>query len=344
MRQAVIQTYKRAPIVPHGPLRAPASSNAKALALALSAYTTSAGRELPSAGEFLVTLPKQLEKLNLFRDGAAWGYHFDTQTRHLFYDRLTPNAIATCFAVGALCDLAVTRGDRQAKELALAARPYLLSLRRTSPEHGPFFAYVASGSELIHNANVVVCAALARLHRLEPDGVAEASVRAAAATTLSRQRSDGLWAYGEAANLGWADNFHTAYTLEGLVEVADTFGLGEDEIALGLRAWKACFFDADGWASYYPNHRFPLEAHCTASAIDLLCRMEARDDQPGHILLADRIARTAIRELWLPELGRFAFRRTRRGLNRREFMRWTNAPMFRALARLASASARSPGG
>jgi hypothetical protein len=49
------------------------------------------------------------------------------------------------------------------------------------------------------------------------------------------------------------------------------------------------------------------------------------------------IADKAIRELWMANEGRFAFRLTARGLNRREFMRWTNAPMFRALARLESA-------
>lgn len=333
-RQAVIQAYKRFPVRPPWPLLATPKPNAKALALVLSAYASPAGRRLPAADEFLTQLPRRLERLNLSDAGAAWGYHFDAQTRHLFYSRETPNAIATSFVVGALCDAAEATGERRHAELALATRPYLLSLLKEAPGRGPFFAYVEQGSELIHNANVLVCGAVARLHGLRRDDASESAVRSAVTTTLSRQREDGLWAYGEAPNLAWADNLHTAYILEGLARVEDAFGIGTDALEHGLGAWRGSFFEADGWARYYPDHRFPLEAHCCASAIDLLCQLERRRPDPAYIALAERIAGTAIRELWLPERGCFAFRRTALGLNRRAFMRWTNAPMFRALARL----------
>lgn len=338
-RQALTQAYKRSPWPPPWPLSAPQRPNAKALALALSGYVTEAGRALRGAGEFIAAIPEQLGRLNLHADhgGAAWGYHFDTQTRHLYYDRATPNAIATCFVVGALCDTATATGDERATRMALAARPYLLGLARESP-HGPFFAYVERGSELIHNANVMVCGALARLHGLAPDAAAERSVRAAVATTLAHQPADGLWRYGEAPNLGWVDNFHTAYILEGLIEVSEAYGIGDGALEPGLDAWRERLFEPDGWARYYPDRHFPLEVHCSASAIDLLCRVHARAGGEEHLELARRIAQAAIRELWLPQRGRFGFRRTRRGLNQREFMRWTNAPMFRALARLVSAT------
>ena len=315
--------------------------NAKALALALSAYATPAGGELSEAARFRLGLQRQLEDMNLLRDGAAWGYHFDAQTRHLFYARDTPNAIATCFVVEALCDSFGAWGETTHRELALRARPFLLSLLADAPGHGPFFAYVASGSELIHNANVLVCGTLARLHALEPDPEAEHAAREAVATTLALQRADGLWPYGEADNLRWADNFHTAYILDGLARMRSEFGIADDALDRCLRAWRESFFEPDGWARYVTDHRFPLEAHSCASAIDLLGRLAAED--PGHedweelIAMASRIADSAIRELWISERSRFAFRRTARGLNKREFMRWTNAPMFRALARLCAA-------
>jgi hypothetical protein len=343
-RQALIQLYKRVPFTPPWPLRAASRPNAKVFGLVLSAYATPAGQELPGAQRFLGEAVEQLKAMSLADHGSAWGYHFDAQTRHLFYGRAETNAIATCFAVGGLCDAHAELGDERAAELALAARPYLLSLYRESSDFGPFFTYVVAGSELIHNANLLVCGALCRLHELEPDPAAAEAVAGAARTTLALQADDGLWAYGEAGNLGWQDNFHTAYLLEGLCRVEAALGVGGVELERGLAAWRRTFFEPDGWARYYPGRHFPLEPHCSASAIDLLCLLAMRRRDPEAIAEAERIAACAVRELWIETEGRFAFRRTPRGLNRREFMRWTNAPMFRALCSLQSARSQAEPG
>jgi hypothetical protein len=331
-KQAVIQAYKRSPWSPPWPLRAPRTANAKALGLVLSGYATMTGRRLPGADEYVSTLPKRLEEMNLLPPGAAWGYHFDVQTRNVAYDSRTPNAIATCFVVDGLCDAYEAVEERSCADLALAARPFLVSLLR-SGEHGPFFGYVPDGEvPLVHNANLLVCGSLARLNGLDSDPRVEKIARDAAATTLDLQRDDGTWPYGEVANYAWVDNFHTAYVLDGLWRMKAAFGVGGAELDRGLRVWRSSFFEDDGWARYYPDRRFPLDAHCSASAIDLLALV---GESPGDRQLAERIAALAIQELWLPEQNRFAFRRTSRGLNKREFMRWSNAQMFRALARLA---------
>jgi hypothetical protein len=333
-KQAVIQAYKRSPIPPPWPLRAPRRPNAKALALVLSGYATRAGQRLPGADEHLSELPSRLRDMSLLANGTAWGYHFDVQTRNVAYSSETPNAIATCFVVDGLCDAYSATGERSCADLALAGRPFLLSLLTSSEGHGPHFGYVPGGqAPLVHNANLLVCGALARLHGVDPDREAEEAVERCAVTTLALQRADGTWPYGELSNYGWVDNFHTAYVLDGLRRTKAAFAIGGNELDRGLQAWRRGFFDDDGWARYYPNRRYPLETHCCASAIDLLT---VAGDGTQDADLARRIANISIRELWLDGTGRFAFRRTRAGLNRREFMRWTNAPMFRALTRLVS--------
>src|SRR3954447_5113477 len=129
-RQAVIQAYKRSPVPPPWPLRAPERPNAKALGLVLAGYATTAGQRLAGADEHLRTLPRRLEQLNLLPDGAAWGYHFDVQTRNVAYESTTPNAIATCFVIDGLCDSYEALEERSCADLALAARPFLISLLR----------------------------------------------------------------------------------------------------------------------------------------------------------------------------------------------------------------------
>ena len=281
--------------------------------------------------------------MELRLESGGWGYHFDTQTRNIRYGADRPNAIATSFVVDAL--VAAHRATREERwaELALSARPFLLSLWQSSSA-APYFAYVEPGSDLIHNANLLVCGALARLHLLEADEAAADIVCEAAQTTIAQQRPDGLWLYADAPNMAWIDNFHTAYVLEGLSEVETAFGVGSVSLERGARAWLDHFIEADGWARYFHDRHFPLETHCCASAIDVLCQPAVARHISGARSVAQRILECAIRELWLPAVGRFAFRRSRRGLNRREFMRWTSAPMFRALCRLASAQDEPTGG
>ena len=137
---------------------------------------------------------------------------------------------------------------------------------------------------------------------------------------------------GTGRDLAWADSFHTAYILESLAHTDRTFGIGGDALRTGLPVWRERFFDSALSARYLPGAPYPLETHSFASAIDLCCT--ARSFAPDLTDMARRVAGRAIELLWISEEGRFAFRVSRRGLNRREFVRWTNAPMFRALGRL----------
>lgn len=322
LRQVVVQAYKRLPFPPPRPLSAPSRPNAKALGLALAGYSTPAGSSLPEADAQRDLLSQRLLGLALpTANGHAWGYHFDVQTRHLFYGHEEPNAIATCFVIEAL----LVAGHPQA---ALAARPFLVSLYAEG-EGGPRFGYVQRGSELIHNANLMVAGTLARLHRVDPDPGAAERAAAAAATTISMQPTDGVWPYGKRADLGWADSFHTAYCIDALAQTEAVFGIGGEAHARALAGWRERFFEPDGAARMYPGRRYPLETHSYASAIETLAASGFREE-------AERVAASAIEQLWVARRGSFAHRRTRLGLNRREFVRWTNAPMFRALARLLS--------
>ena len=321
LRQAVIQAYRRAPVDPPSPLRPKPRRNAKTVALVLSGYVAAplADRERQIAAG--------LYHLAQLRTGGGWGYHFDFQSRWGSYGAEVPNAIATCFAAGALVDAG-------RPELALAARRYL-GHDLWNPD-GRYFGYVGAGAVLIHNANALVCGTLARLHEIDPDDELAERVRAAARTTTDLQRPDGSWPYGESPSLGWIDTFHTAYTLEGLHEVDRVLGEAGAAVERGYDFWSRALIEDDGTARARADRRYPLETHSYATAIDTLVML--RERRADGVALAERVAQAAIRDLWLPERGHFAFERYPRWTNRRAFVRWTNAPMFRALARLAGAA------
>ncbi len=327
LRQAVIQAYRRAPWDPPAPLRPQPRRNAKTAALVLSGYAAAPDGLLPERERQIAAGVYHLAQL---RTGGGWGYHFDFQSRWGSYGAGVPNAIATCFAAGALIDAG-------RPELALPARRYLGHDLWNA--EGSYFGYVGAGAVLIHNANALVCGTLARLHEVDPDEEVADRVRAAARTTAAGQGPDGSWPYGQAASLGWIDNFHTAYTLEGLHEVDRVLGEGGDAVERGYDYWTRELFDDAGRARSRAGRTYPLEAHSYATAIDTLVVL--RERRPDGVALARRVADAAVRDLWLADRGHFAFERTRRFTNRRAFVRWTNAPMFRALSRLAAAQPTS---
>jgi hypothetical protein len=98
------------------------------------------------------------------------------------------------------------------------------------------------------------------------------------------------------------------------------------------------FFSPTGDARYHPHRPYPIDTHSAASAIDALCIVaEARaQTRPRLIELATRIASRTVELLWIERRSSFGNQVNRRWTNTREFMRWTNAPMFEALARLLS--------
>jgi hypothetical protein len=207
-------------------------------------------------------------------------------------------------------------------------------------DDGAYFGYIGEGSALIHNANAMICGALARLHEAHPDDEIADRVRRAAVTTSRLQRGDGAWPYGEGGSLGWVDNFHTGYTLEGLYEVERVLG-GDDIVTAaldtGYRYWLDKLFEDDGRARARDNKLFPLEAHSYATAVDTL--VVVRERFPDALEHAGRIAQAAVGDMWLPDRSHFAFERWEKWTNKRAFIRWTNAPMLRALLRLLSAVA-----
>lgn len=328
-RQVVIQAYKRLPFDPPPPLRAAPQPNAKTVGLVLSAYFTRTGARLPGADGRRTRLRALLDSLDLRRGGgsAAWGYHFDFQSRWTFYSATTPNAIATSFVAGSLL-------DADDIERALPVRRFALDELWADG----YFGYVPGSPPIVHNASALVCGTLARLHAVDPDDDAAERVAAAARTTIGAQREDGSWPYGAAGALGWVDNFHTAYTLDGLVCV-ERSGIAvdglRDSIAAGAEFWREQMFEAGGRARYYPHETYPLDTHSYATAIEVLTEI-------GDAELAERVLDGALRDLWLEDEGRFAFQRHRNWLNKRAFVRWTNAPMFRALCRLVDATTARP--
>ncbi len=168
----------------------------------------------------------------------------------------------------------------------------------------------------------------------------------AALYVVRRQQADGSWAYGGDSHQAWSDNFHTAYILMSLSQIMDAVsepgatrtGSGSDfsnSLLRGYEFWTERFFLANGWPKYFPDRLYPADVHSAASAMVTL--VELRGRIPGTLQLAEKIAGWAIGNLRDPR-GFFQYQRRRLHKVHIPYMRWSQAWMMYALARLREAA------
>jgi hypothetical protein len=149
----------------------------------------------------------------------------------------------------------------------------------------------------------------------------------------AQQRNDGSWTYGANRVQNWIDSFHSGYNLCALLEYSRVSGDASFDpyIARGYEFYKRSFFCKDGAPKYFHDRAFPIDIHSCAQAILTFCAFRERD--PEALSLARRTADWTIQNMRSLD-GSFFYQRHRLRTDRTPYMRWGQAWMFRALARL----------
>lgn len=361
------QAFKRSPVNLRTLARVPAERNSKGMALfALAALarmrsTRDAEDELEARELLDDLLADRIESAH----GAAWGYNFDWQGRAFYAPRGTPTVVPTAFAVRALVEACAalsapvedgTLSKDVLKYMAAAtgACEFMVKdLNRSDESEAEVcFSYTPLDCTRVFNASLLAGEALASVGALvrKPEWIAE-GLRAAR-YVVRRQREDGSWAYGADSYQSWADNFHTAFVLTSLARVLRVCERAELEgdvlenlndaredilraIAHGYAFWRKRFFLADGWPKYYHHAAHPADAHSAGAAI-VACA-ELIELEPDALELATRVARWTLRELY-DARGYFYYQKRRLHTARTPYMRWSQAWMMYALARLLEAN------
>ena len=342
------QVLKRSPLNLRQPLRVSPQQNPKGIAL-FALASLSNFRRLKTA-EVESETRELLE--NLVRtsisgyNGSAWGYNFDWQNRNFFAPKGTPMIVPTAFAARAFLEAYETFKDEDYLRIAQSACNFiLLDLARSSEtddRDGEFcFSYSPLDETRVFNSSLFAAETLmcvgASTGDLAFKEQAQSLALSAAKYVLKRQRADGSWAYGSGNAQFWVDNFHTAYVLMSLSRIMQcSAGAIDLQPALqrGYRFWRDSFFLADGWPKYYHDALYPADAHSAATAIVALVELQHLDSEA--MALAERIAKWSLRNL-RDGRGFFYYQRRRFYTVRTPFMRWTQAWMLYALARLLEA-------
>ena len=341
------QTVKRSPLNLRAVTLVPPQKNAKGIALfALAALANYRRTRTPQAEAEARGLLRQLISLRLVREsGVAWGYDFDWQSRVFFAPRGTPTIVPTAFAVRALVEAADAFGDSEYLELARAACHFIVrELPRSVENEGEVcFSYAPETNTRIFNASLLAAESLALVSARDAESQHCDLAVKAVRYVVNQQGEDGSWSYGAGTNQNWIDNFHTAYLLSSLKRIGDSCAAAQTEafgaaLRRGYAFWRKSFFLADGWAKYYHDTLYPVDTHAAAAAIvSLLDLIELDRDARS---LAERIATWSIQHL-RDRRGFFYYQRRRFYTVHTPFMRWTQAWMAYALARLLETAEQS---
>jgi hypothetical protein len=267
--------------------------------------------------------------------GACWGNHFDYQSRTFYLPKGVPTVVWTALIGHAFLDAYEEYKTERFLQVAISACKHILTDLDTFAEGDSLcISYIPTMNKQVHNSNTLGASLLARTYRHTGTTSYQALAAKAIRYTAGHQRSDGSWYYGEAANLHWVDNFHTAYVLDCFKRYADSTGdrTFDPQMNRGYEFWKNTFFLANGTPRYYDRKTLPIDIQCSSQAIDTLVFFADRD--PEALPLALKVAQWTIQSMQ-DSSGYFYYRRYSRGLvNRTPTMHWGQATMLCALAGL----------
>ena len=198
---------------------------------------------------------------------------------------------------------------------------------------GICLSYIPIAESMVHNANMLGAALLARVFQHTGEEELKDLARRALLFTAGHQNSDGSFYYGPLANTHWIDSWHTAYVIDSFDDYAR--GTGDQSFTSvcrkGWEFFRKNFFPADGTPKYYSDRVFPIDIQCASQALETLCRFRAWD--PTAIDVANKVALWTIAHMQDAD-GHFYFQRRPHWVTKTPTFHWGQATMLSGLAAL----------
>ncbi len=337
MRLAWIQLFKRSPVNLRRLALVPRTGNAKGLALLirglLDLYRTDGEASyLDDARELAGRIVSQRAP---GREYFCVGYDFFWEARAFSVPEFTPNMIASTFTGQAFLDLHETGSGEEWLSLALDIGRFIeneLLLRDSGDE--VVFGYIPGERAVVYNVNLLAAAFFARLFLHSGEEAHRRYAAGAASYAAAAQREDGAWPYGEEPYHGWVDNFHTGFNLVSLDAVGKALSTGrwDAQIERGLEYHTRNHFLDDMTPKYYDTALYPIDIHNFAQGVDTFLTF-------GQGERARMLLEKAVETMWDARKHYFYYQKHRWYKNRINYMRWSQAWMFYALARFIRAGA-----
>ncbi len=259
----------------------------------------------------------------------SWGYNFDWQNYRYLFPKETPTTVNTSFIADAFIDAYEALNNSRFLDIARSACDFLLKDQYlTKTNDSICFSYTPMDQSKVHNANMLAARLLARVFSITQEEELWEHARKAVNYTMSAQRQDGAWYYGERHVQKYIDNFHTGFVLESLNDyISYTNDMSHsDNLRRGLKFYSNHLFLPNGTPKYFHDRVYPIDTHNIQALITFVKLQNVMDNT--HLL--QRISSWIIDHMQ-DKSGYFYYRRGKYLTNKIPYIRWGQAWAFHAL-------------
>jgi hypothetical protein len=274
--------------------------------------------------------------------GYAWGNHFSYESRGGTIGKGVPTIVWTSLIGQAMLDAYALLQDPAYLDIARGiVRFHAKHIPAARFPDSLCFGYIPGdpGHSLVHNANMLGAAFLARYAAVSGDASVLPDATQAVQFTVNHQGQDGSWIYAEGGMWNWVDSFHTGYVLESLHTFVKYTGERRFQQSLekGYRFFIEKFFGAEGTPHYYDNKIRPLDIQCASQGIQTLVNLRELDSR--SVPTATKAAMWTIENMQ-DRSGYFYYRKYPFIVNRTPTLHWGQATMLAALSLLLAEVSR----
>jgi hypothetical protein len=278
-------------------------------------------------------------------DQLGWGLNYPYATRFTTADENTPNLFTTVNVASSFLEAAELLGKQEWISTAKNAATFIFEqLGFVEEGDSIWFRYYPGQNIPVFNVTALMAAFLTRLSRLTHQNIYDSIISRACLFLAKSQNEDGSWFYARNSRGKWIDGFHTAYIIQSLDFVHSVYPelRMENVLARGKDFYCIKLFTSSGMPKHYSHKAFPIDGQNCAQAIETLATISPH--YPECLPLAFKAFVTSKAALFrdLGDKGYFILERRRFLSNRLYSLRWVQAPMIVAMARLLLAARALP--
>jgi hypothetical protein len=330
--------------------------NPKAIGIFLQSYCKLFHHHLIEKKEF-DSIEKEfvgflLENRSPGYSGDCWGFNFNWQDLNRYSQKSVPTIVVTSYVANAFLDLYEITKNKKYLENARSSCDFILKdLHRTKTERGHCFSYTPIDTYVVHNANALGAALLARVYTFTKEDILLEYSKKAFDFLVSYQKNNGSWSY----SMDIAENqernqidFHQGFILDSLCSFISSTNLKEEKyektIVKGSEFYLTKQFHSTGYSYWRLPVKWPVDIHNQAQGIITGCILFTFFNQMKYLDFSTTIVKWTSEHM-LDPTGYFYYQKWPLFINKIPYMRWGQAWMLLALSTyLSTASMESQHG
>jgi len=282
-----------------------------------------------------------LENRSAGYSGACWGFNFHWQDLTRYSKKGLPTVVVTSFIANSFLDLYEVTKKRTYLDLARNSCEFILKdLYLTKTEKGICFSYTPIDTFVVHNANALAAALLARVYTYTKEERLFDYAKQAIDFVVSYQKNDGSWAYSVDVNKKTErqqTDFHQGFILDALCDFLFYTKLQDDTyqraLAKGVEFYIMKQFHPSGYSYWRLPRKWPIDIHTQAQGIITGCILYQFYNQEKYLDFSRKIIDWTLKHMKDPS-GYFYYQKWPIFTNKIPYMRWGQAWMMLAICSL----------